>query len=266
MLGTRVITAAALLMVLLPALFFLPSALWRYAVLLVLAVASWEWARLARFSGKYMWAFVILTAIAGGILQAVFPGAARASYGIAFVFWVLVVPIMFLTALRPSGWLAAIAGWCVLLPFASAVVDLREMGPWLLVSVMALVWVADIAAYFFGRAFGAHKLAPAISPGKTWEGVAGAVLATTVYALANVYLGNPLFGQEPVWRGVLIAATLLTAVSVIGDLFESAMKRSAGLKDSSNLLPGHGGVLDRIDSLTSTLPLAALLLIWGGKL
>lgn len=256
MLRTRVITALLLLLVLIPALLLLSPLLWRCAVLLVLLVAAWEWTRLARFAGKKMWVFVALTGVVGGLLQMAGPGTARAAYGAAFVFWLVFVPFMFVTARRPVGWLAAITGWCVLLPFAFAVVDLRGLGPWLLVSVMALVWVADIAAYFAGRAYGAHKLAPTISPGKTWEGVLGAIVASTLYALANLYFDNPLLAGEPVWRVVVMAAMLLTAVSILGDLFESAMKRSADLKDSSNLLPGHGGVLDRVDALLPAFPLA----------
>jgi phosphatidate cytidylyltransferase len=264
MLRTRVITALVLLVALLPALFLFPPLAWCGAVVAVLTVAAWEWARVSRLRDKVVWPYALLTGVVGGGLLMFAPAAARGAYGIAFAFWLVATPLMFFTARRPSGWLAALAGWCVLLPFAAALADLRELGPWLLISVMALVWVADIAAYFVGRAFGKHKLAPSISPGKTWEGAVGGVVAVALYALLNWYFGNPLLAEA--WAGVLPAAALLAAVSILGDLFESAMKRSAGLKDSSHLLPGHGGVLDRIDSLTSTLPVAALLLIWSGKL
>ena len=266
MLRTRVITALALLLVLLPALFYLPQALWLAVVLAGVLVAAWEWARLARLDGDAVWVFVVITGVAAGLLLMVFPVLVRAAYGIAFLFWVVAVPSMFFTLARPRGWLAAAAGWCVLLPFAAALADLRALGPWWLISIMGLVWVADIAAYFSGRAFGRNKLAPAISPGKTWEGVAGAVVAVGLYAMVNRYLDNPLLAGAPWWTVLLIVGIVLTAVGILGDLFESAMKRAAELKDSSHLLPGHGGVLDRIDSLTSTLPVAALLLIWSGKL
>ena len=266
MLRTRVITALALLLVLLPALFYLPPALWLAAVLAGLLVAAWEWARLARYDGMRMWVFVTATGVAGALMLFAFPALVRATYGIAFLFWLIAVPLMFITAVRPGGLPAAAAGWCVLLPFAGALADLRELGPWLLISIMALVWVADTAAYFGGRAFGSHKLAPSISPGKTWEGVVGAVVATGLYAAVNLYCDNPLLTGVSWWVAMLMVGGLLTAVGILGDLFESAMKRSAGLKDSSQLLPGHGGVMDRIDSLTSTLPVAALLLIWSGKL
>jgi phosphatidate cytidylyltransferase len=125
---------------------------------------------------------------------------------------------------------------------------------------MGGVWVADIAAYFSGRAFGRHKLAPSISPGKTWEGVLGAVLGVTGYGTV-ILLFFPLIDHWPLGVPATLAIILLyTAVSIIGDLFESLLKRQAGIKDSSHLLPGHGGILDRIDSLTSALPFAALLI------
>jgi phosphatidate cytidylyltransferase len=139
-------------------------------------------------------------------------------------------------------------------------VALHAVDTWLMLAAMALVWVADITAYFAGRAYGRHKLAPTISPGKTWEGVAGAVVGVLVYG-GIVFSFTPLAGRLPLSIPVIVLMlVLLTAVSVMGDLFESLLKRQAGIKDSSNLLPGHGGVLDRIDALTSTLPLAALIL------
>ena len=290
MLITRVITAVLLLCALLPALFWLSPLLWRVAVCAVLIVAAWEWARMARLPGKWVWPYALATGAAGALLllghtthgveatllnggahamgRAVGEAAAavRTAYGIAFVFWLLAVPVLFATGARPGNTWGALAGWCVLLPFAAAAADLRDLGPWLLISVMALVWIADIAAYFAGRAFGRRKLAPSISPGKTWAGAVGGVVAVVLYALANWQYGNPLLAGEPLWRVLVLAGGLLATVSIIGDLFESAMKRAAGLKDSSQLLPGHGGVMDRIDSLTSTLPVAALLLIWSGKL
>lgn len=290
MLITRVITAVLLLCALLPALFWLSPLLWRVAVCAVLIVAAWEWARIARLPGKWVWPYALATGAAGALLllghtthgveatllnggahamgRAVGEAAAavRTAYGIAFVFWLLAVPVLFATGARPGNTWGALAGWCVLLPFAAAAADLRDLGPWLLISVMALVWIADIAAYFAGRAFGRRKLAPSISPGKTWAGAVGGVAAVALYALANWHYGNPLLAGEPLWRVLVLAGGLLATVSIIGDLFESAMKRAAGLKDSSQLLPGHGGVMDRIDSLTSTLPVAALLLIWSGKL
>ena len=125
--------------------------------------------------------------------------------------------------------------------------------------------LADIAAYFTGRAFGRRKLAPSISPGKSWEGAYGAVVGVAVYGLACLsYIGYPL-GEPGRLVLALVGLVAFTAVSIIGDLFESMVKRQAGVKDSGTLLPGHGGILDRIDSLTSTLPLAALVVLWIAK-
>ncbi len=266
MLFTRVITAAVLLLGLLPALFWLPAPLWEGVVFFALMVAAWEWARLARLSGTGIAAYLLLSAVLALGLHLLVLQAPRIAYGVSFLFWLLLVPLMFKTGFRPQRGAAALTGWCVLFPFAWALIDLRALGPWLLLSVMGLVWVADCAAYFAGRAFGKRKLAPTISPGKTWAGAGGAFAAVFLYLAANVALGNPLLPGSYAWPAALLAGVLLTSVSILGDLFESAMKRAAGVKDSSNLLPGHGGVLDRVDALTSTLPVAALLLIWSDKL
>ena len=156
----------------------------------------------------------------------------------------------------------AVVGWVVLVGAWVALVELQARSPRLLLAAMGIVWVADTAAYFAGRAFGRHKLAPQVSPGKTWEGVAGAMLAVGIYALALAPLARAAGFVLPV-DAVAIAAwlafALLTAtVSVFGDLFESLLKRSAGVKDSGAVLPGHGGVLDRADALLAAMPLAAL--------
>ena len=135
-------------------------------------------------------------------------------------------------------------------------VQLRIPGPAILLALFAVVWMADVAAYFSGKAFGKHKLAPSISPGKTWEGAIGAVVGVIVYGLTIRLTTGYAPLALPLW---VLALVLVTAVSIIGDLYESMLKRQAGIKDSSKVLPGHGGVLDRIDSLTSTMPIVALL-------
>jgi len=153
----------------------------------------------------------------------------------------------------------------VLLPSACALVQLRALGPWLLVAAMAIVWVADTAAYFSGRAFGRRKLAPLISPGKTWEGAWGAIAAVLVAGLA-VLAALPESSIAPGLAPWFVLGLIpVTAVGIAGDLFESLLKRQAGVKDSSHLLPGHGGLLDRIDSLVATLPFAGLAAIWIAK-
>jgi phosphatidate cytidylyltransferase len=150
-----------------------------------------------------------------------------------------------------------IAGIIVLLPTWLALARLQQE-PLRLLALLAVVWIADTAAFFTGKLFGKHKLAPSISPGKTWEGVAGAMVAVALYAwmVSAMESGHSI----EVITGLFLAMTVL---SILGDLFESWLKRAAGVKDSSNLLPGHGGILDRIDGVTAALPLAALLYLGG---
>jgi phosphatidate cytidylyltransferase len=142
------------------------------------------------------------------------------------------------------------------------VVELQAYSPWLVLAAMAIVWIADTAAYFSGRAFGKHKLAPQVSPGKTWEGVFGAWVAVAVYAAILVRFAPDAgfrLAVTPLTVAAWIAfALVLAAVSVVGDLFESLLKRHANVKDSGSLLPGHGGILDRVDDLLAAMPLAAL--------
>jgi phosphatidate cytidylyltransferase len=183
--------------------------------------------------------------------------------GAATVFWILVAaPWIALAWPTRSQILLALVGWLILIAAWLALVELQARSPWLVLAAMGVVWIADTAAYFAGRAFGRHKLAPHVSPGKTWEGVIGALVGVAVYAAALVP-----FAVRAGYRGPVDAATIalwlvfvavLAAVSVIGDLFESMLKRHAGVKDSGHLLPGHGGVLDRTDALLAAMPPAAL--------
>jgi len=164
--------------------------------------------------------------------------------------------------------LTSLLGALLLAAVWSSLRELLRAGPVMLVSAMALVWIADIAAYFAGRAFGRRKMAPAISPGKTWAGAAGALVAVWMAAVAVRY-GLPsldVFSSRLVQAlgllPALLALAVIVALAIVGDLFESLLKRQAGVKDSSRLLPGHGGVLDRIDALLPVLPCAALVLRW----
>ena len=149
------------------------------------------------------------------------------------------------------------AGWLLMLPFWFALLELRpnSQSALHLLAVMMLVWIADVFAYVFGRLWGKHKLAPTISPGKSWEGVFGGLLCGLVYASLARAAG--WFGFNISWLGIMLTATVLTFVGIGGDLLESWFKRAAGVKDSSNLLPGHGGVFDRVDSLIAVLSVYA---------
>jgi phosphatidate cytidylyltransferase len=173
-----------------------------------------------------------------------------------------VVPAWLIASWHPNNVMVmGIVGLVVLIPTGLAMIDLREVTPWLLLGVMSTIWMADIAAYFSGRRFGKHKLAPAISPGKTWEGVVGALVMTSIYVIVILWATGYL-KQFLIYPGTIVAVWWWVGLAVIGDLFESAVKRQAGVKDSGALLPGHGGLLDRIDALTSTLPFAALTLVF----
>ena len=272
MLRTRVITAVLILLVLVGMVFFAPPHAWSLFVLAIALAGCWEWSRLCGFGRGAQSIYLILTGALGGALwmldlrapESLFREVAAGVFVVAAVFWIAVAPFWLRNKWRPAPVPAGIAGWLVVWPTWFAFVLLREMGPWVLLAVAALVWIADIAAYFAGRRFGKRKLAPAISPGKSWEGVYGALAGVALYGivlaiathgtaspLAAVF--KPLFGLP-----ALLAMLVLAALSVVGDLLESWMKRGAGRKDSSSLLPGHGGVLDRIDALTPTLPIAAL--------
>lgn len=262
MLETRIITALLLLVGLALILFALPPLAAVLTFAAIAGLAAWEWGGLMRQDqpARVMYAFVLLlfcwqlTVAAAQLVPVLF--------GLSVAFWILVVPLWlrFKWTLAGNDLFAYLLGALVILPTWAALVALHAVSAWLMLAVMALVWVADICAYFTGRAFGKHKLAPNISPGKTWEGVAGAVVGVLIYG-GVVLSVSPLAGKLPLGAPLLgLLLIVLTGVSVLGDLYESLLKRQAGLKDSSRLLPGHGGVLDRIDALTSALPLAALIL------
>ncbi len=260
MLKARLITALFLAAGFLAVLFLLPHTVAAVVFLLVALLAAWEWGGLLKAERRSRWWFVVLVALSCLISWAHSEQTFRLLWVMSALFWLLVAPLWLFKGWR-SGAYAYLVGWLLLVPSWAALIDLHGRSSELLLAVMALVWVADIAAYFTGRALGRRKLAPAISPSKTWEGVAG--------SLAGVLLLGGLVGRAlPETRELgsvplLLALCLFAAFSVLGDLFESLIKRQAGVKDSGALLPGHGGVLDRIDSQTSTLPLAALALHLG---
>ena len=274
MLATRILTALLLLAAVLAALFLLPPWAWGAVALAGIAIAAAEWANLAGY-GKPAWFTFVAGALLIGLNLLFSPlvgfadergwpdGVVLAVCGPATAFWMLVAPAWLRGHWKPrSKLLVAVVGWLVLIAAWVAIVELQARSPWLALAAMAIVWVADIAAYFTGRAFGRRKLAPSISPGKTWEGVYGALAAVAVGAVALVPLAQRAgyAGEVSAFAvaGWLLLALVFVALAVTGDLFESLQKRHAGVKDSGTLLPGHGGVLDRIDALLAALPLAAL--------
>lgn len=269
MLSSRILTALVLLGVFLACLFVLPGAGFAALAGVLATLAAWEWAGLALFDGRARYAFAAGCALVYASLAVALATrhldqtAAAALYGLATGFWLLIAPAWLVRGVRLESRLLAVAtGALVIIPAALAMAGLHEHSPVLLLALLALVWVADSAAYFAGRRFGRHKLAPTISPGKTWEGAAGGLAAGIAYAIILAIAaprGLPASSGAACAGYVLIAA-VLCGLGVVGDLFESAVKRCAGVKDSGSLLPGHGGVLDRVDSATSTLPAAALAL------
>lgn len=278
MLRTRVITALVLLSLLLPGLFYLSQAHWALLIAAVVGIGAWEWGALLRWSETRRRLLGLALALICAGVSLLAPAAIGAGstanydspwvvlvYSVAAIFWCVLIPLWLRTRWAlGSGTAGLLTGLIVLFPTWLALVQLRIPGPGILLALFAVVWMADIAAYFSGKAFGKHKLAPNISPGKTWEGAFGAVIGVVIYGLAMRLLTGYAPLALPLWVIALIA---ITAVSIIGDLYESMLKRQAGIKDSSNILPGHGGVLDRIDSLTSTMPIIALLWLatWSGE-
>ncbi len=272
MLKQRVITAVVLLALLLPALF--AASPWPFALLtlLLIGAAAWEWARLN--GGAHAAALLLGAAVAlacGVALWAGWVGAAPAlPWWIATALWVL--GGSWALAQGPAAWprLPVAARWVLgaglLWTAWLALANAKGLGINFILSVFCLVWVADIAAYFGGRTFGRRKLAPAISPGKSWEGVWSGMAAVVVLAFAWLAIDRAVAVDAPSLYsrlqarlgaiGMVLVVVFLAAMSVVGDLFESLVKRAVGAKDSSGLLPGHGGVLDRVDALLPVFPIA----------
>lgn len=268
MLKTRVATALVLLALLLSVLFSRSFAFFAIVTAVFFAAAAWESFRL--FGNKHpVLGATLWTAAFAFIL---FQGELRNAvvlFGLCAAIWALrLAPSLAIGLPQQDAFgnrlLNGIYGVAILGCFIAIVVLFRH-SPLYLLSVMAIVWVADIGAYFAGKAFGKRKLAPSISPGKSWEGAAGGWVAVLLIAAVSATL--PMLSDTFAasihanwgWPGFLAVMTLLVAASIVGDLFESQLKRRAGMKDSSNLLPGHGGVLDRIDALIPVLPLAVLI-------
>ncbi len=271
MLGQRILTALVLLAAIGGALAWSPAAFDGIAALAI-AIAMWEWLRLAGWPSGV--AGGIAAGVTGGLLALQLSGWLVGGTfllglsALATAVWLLITAVVVRS--RNTGFavgrsLASLLALTLLPAAWFAVLHFYAGGVLLMVSVLAIVWIADVAAYFSGRAFGKTKLAPAISPGKTWAGVVGAVAAVLLVALALAGFAP----QLDLFSSRLIAAAgaplalallaLVVLVSVAGDLFESQLKRNAGMKDSSHLLPGHGGVYDRIDALLPVLPAAVLL-------
>ena len=270
MLKTRVITAIILLAIFLPVLFLLPPIYLSALFFLILVAAAWEWSRLISPNAAYSaYFYAIICAMLVVFLWLLpEPNIELALLSIALAFWVVGMPMILSQGihLSMSRWrlIFSVLGFIVLPTAWLSLNILREIGLLWLLSTMILVWLADIGAYFAGKRFGKHKLASQISPGKSIEGAVGGLIVCVIYAsICATYLpvADTLFGTAKAkwgWWFMLLMTAILVLYCIMGDLFESQLKRIAKVKDSSQLLPGHGGFLDRIDALLPVMPIVTL--------
>ena len=270
MLKTRIITGVVLLVAFIADLFFASFAIFALILGFVVAAAAWEWGRLCGIVNENLQS---VYASLVGVLALV---ALYVPYNEMFIRWLLlaalifwlIVPALFylfprLAAIDAPDLRLLALGFFLFSASAVSIQYLRSFAPegsaWLLFYALSIVWLMDIGAYFSGKKFGKNKLAPLISPGKTWEGVYGGLTVTAVLFIVVAFTVDWAHGN--LWK--LLVATFMAAVfSVVGDLYESRIKRAANRKDSSRLLPGHGGVLDRIDGVIAAVPVFAFFWAW----
>jgi phosphatidate cytidylyltransferase len=279
MLKTRVLTALGLLLFFIPVFLFTNYWVIATVISVLIALAAWEW-------GRFLWGSSNHSAIIYGLCLLVISLAVivlpkwinlqketapilSMVLWLSMIFWLLFAPLMLRQKLQFSiqnnQLFLAISAYIFLLSAAYAFLVLYDKSAVLVLSVLLLVWTADIGAYFIGKQFGKHKLAPQISPGKSIEGALGAMFAVMLLSLCFYNyntLSNDIFSliaNQFSLPGLILMSLFLTAMSIMGDLFESLLKRIAGVKDSSQLLPGHGGILDRLDALLPVLPICAIL-------
>lgn len=273
MLKARVFTALTLLPVALLILFVLPLDAFAVAVGAILLLGAWEWVRLSGLVSRIArWPLLLLFA---GLLYGAYqlPGLLIPMVlGVGCVFWLMALLLVLKypnTREHLGGRRMKLGlGLLVLIPAYVALLFLRrhEAHLLLIAILVTVIWAADVGAYFVGRRFGVRKLAPEVSPGKSWAGLVGGVVLALAIGMLGAWIGEPsgaLFSARA-WGWLLVICAVTVLFSVLGDLFESLIKREHGVKDSSSLLPGHGGVLDRIDSLTAATPVFALLVYLSG--
>ena len=259
MLRQRIITALIALAVLALVLFLLPPLFAELIIALVILAGAWEWSGfLGATSPATRIFYVIFVAAQMAAVGMIWPDGVERVLQVAVVWWVLALIWTFMFPTAIPIFLRWICGALVLVPLYAALVLLYQATPSLLLFVLLIVWAADIGAFFVGKQYGRVKLAPGISPGKTWEGVIGGM------ALVILLVSGRSIWFETDLAVIIPFCLAVAAISIVGDLTVSMFKRTAGLKDSGTLFPGHGGVLDRVDSVASAAPLFALGLSWTG--
>lgn len=272
MLKQRIITALILAPLMIGGIFFLPLYEFKLFIGLITCIGAWEWANFSGIEkqpGRIAYAIVLSLAV---FAVAQMPAAYQVPLlYVALVWWIfafiLVRSYPSLSQLWHARAARMVLGFIVLLPMWVGFVHLKTyaLSDYLILFVMFIVWGADVGAYFAGRTFGKNKLAPNVSPGKTWEGVYGGLATTVLIAIGGGYCLDTytdIHMSAGRWAALIAVTVLVTMVSVLGDLVESMLKRHRGIKDSSQLLPGHGGIMDRIDSMTAAVPVFALALTW----
>jgi phosphatidate cytidylyltransferase len=262
----RIVTAAVLIALLLAVLFWLPAGATVALLTLVVLMGAWEWSAFLKWThprarAAYVALIAFLLPLAWVLTRT--PAGLKALLGVALLWWLAALAWIVVAPRRVTSWSAGLAGLLSLVPAWLALTRLRLQtahgAEWVLFALV-LVWVADIGAYFCGRRFGRRRLAPTVSPGKTWEGALGGLVASGIVAVAGgAWFRLPL-------EQFLVLCLAAVVFSIVGDLTESLLKRFAGMKDSGTLFPGHGGVMDRIDSVTGAVPVLLLGLTFLGVL
>lgn len=257
MLISRILSAFVMLLVFLSSMFLFSGRYFSFVIYIPSLLALFEWSKLLYFKSHEKKIFLIISLILIYFIdQHLDADNSRLILLIASVFWLCIAPLFLLFKINLKNFfLSALIGWVLVMPLIISLNYLIQLSPWVVLLVLTSIWLADSGAYFFGKQFGKKKLAPTISPGKTWEGFLGALFVVSSFSIAMTY-----FGFVNSYTAIFFF-NLILVLSVEGDLFESYIKRMAKVKDSGDLIPGHGGVLDRIDSLCSSLPLATLILM-----
>ena len=257
MLISRILSALVMLIVFLSSMFLFSGRYFSFVIYIPSLLALYEWSKLMYFKSVEKKIFLAISlALIYFIDKYLNYEDSRFILLIASVFWVCIAPLFLIFKINLKNFFfSSLIGWVLVMPLIISLNYLIELSPWVVLLVLTTIWLADSGAYFFGKQFGKRKLAPSISPGKTWEGFVGALFVVSLFSIVMTYYG---FVNSYI---SILFFNLILILSVEGDLFESYIKRMAKVKDSGDLIPGHGGVLDRIDSLCSSLPLATLILM-----